>query len=122
TESVILSFISVILAICLTTSFLPYFNLLSGKHFVIADLLKANVLLIFSGVMIFASFVGGSYPALLLSGFRPMHVLKGPARMGTGSEFVRRFLVIIQYGMAFALLIVMITTNRQTALMYDTKL
>ncbi|MEX1241117.1 MAG: ABC transporter permease [Cyclobacteriaceae bacterium] len=121
-ESVILSVMSVILAVCLTTTFLPYFNQLSGKHFIMADLFRPNVLVIFFSVMIFASLAGGSYPALLLSGFKPARVLKGSAVMGTGSELVRRFLVMIQYAMALALLVVMIATNRQTKLMYDTKL
>ena len=122
TESVILSVMSVILAICLTTTFLPYFNQLSGKHFIITDLFNPNVLVIFFSVMIFASLAGGSYPALLLSGFKPARVLKGSVVMGTGSEYVRRFLVMLQYTMALALLVVMIVTNRQTSLMYKTKL
>ena len=122
TESIILSAMAVVLAICLTTTFLPYFNQLSGKHFVMEHLFKPDVLLIFFSVMIFASVAGGSYPALLLSGFKPARVLKGSAFMGTGSEFVRRSLVMLQYAMALALLVVMIATNRQTDLMYDTKL
>jgi putative ABC transport system permease protein len=122
TESVILSALSVILALGLTTTFLPQFNELSGKHFIIADLFRPNVLIIFFSVMIFASVAGGSYPALLLSGFKPVRVLKGSVVMGTGSEFVRRFLVMLQYTMALALVVVMLVTNRQTSLMYDTKL
>lgn len=122
TESVILSAMSVILAIAMMTAFLPYFNRLSAKQFLLADLFRPDVLMIFLAVMFFASLAGGSYPALLLSGFKPARVLKGSAVMGPGSEFVRRFLVTVQYAMALALLLVMIVTSRQTSLMYDTKL
>ncbi len=122
TESVILSALAVVLAIAIVTFFLPYFNQLSGKHFAVADIFKPDVLKIFLGVMLFAALAGGSYPALLLSAFKPAHALKGSAIVGTGSEFVRRFLVMVQYAMSLALLLVMIVTNRQTRLMYESKL
>jgi len=122
TESVILSVMSVILAICMMIAFTSYFNQVSGKYFLIADIFKPNVLVIFFSVMLFAALAGGGYPALLLSGFKPARVLKGSAVMGTGSEFVRKFLVTVQYVMALALLLVMMVTNQQTSLMYDTKL
>ncbi len=122
TESLILSIASVILALVLANLFLPYFNDLSGKQFLPTDLLRPNVLVVFLGVMGFAAFAGGSYPAFLLSGFKPLRALKGMVMKGTGSEFVRRFLVTVQYAMALALLLIAIVTIRQTDLMHNSKL
>lgn len=122
TESLILSIASIVLALILANLFLSYFNELSGKQFLAADLLSPNVLVVFLGVMVFAAFAGGSYPAFLLSGFKPLRALKGTVSKGTGSEFIRRFLVTVQYAMALALLLVAIVTIRQTNLMHDSKL
>lgn len=122
TESLILSFASIILALLLANVFLPYFNELSGKQFLATDLLRLNVLIVFFGVMVFAAFAGGSYPAFLLSGFKPLHALKGMVGKGRSSEFLRKFLVTVQYAMALALLLVAIVTIRQTNLMHSSKL
>jgi putative ABC transport system permease protein len=122
TESLILAVTSTFLAVVLATSFLPYFNGLSGKQFQHTDLLKPNVLIVFFGVMIFATLAGGSYPAFLLSAFKPLRALRGMVIKGRGSEFVRRFLVTVQYAMALALLLFAIVTIRQTNLMHNSKL
>lgn len=122
TESFLLSVASIILALLLANLFLPYFNELSGKQFLPADLLQPNVLFVFLGVMVFAALAGGSYPAFLLSGFKPLRALKGMVSRKSGSEFIRRFLVTVQYAMALALLLVAIVTIRQTSLMHDSKL
>lgn len=121
-ESIVLSFLSVVLAILISTLVLPFFNEVSGKQFFASDLFTPNVLIIFIGVMLFAALAGGSYPAFLLSGYKPVRVLKGASVRGTGSEFMRRFLVTVQYTMALALLLIMIVTSRQTSLLYNTKL
>lgn len=121
-ESFTLSLVSVMMALLLAMMLLPWFNQLSGKNFGIAELFVPRVLLLFVGVMMIAAFAGGSYPALLLSGFKPIHALRGRAPMGTGSEFLRRFLVTVQYVMALMLILVAIVTVRQTSLMHDSKL
>jgi putative ABC transport system permease protein len=118
TESLILSMAAIFLALLLSNVTLPYFNGLTGKQFQAPDLLRPNILAVFLGVMLFATLAGGSYPAILLSGFKPLHALKGISARRTSSEFVRKLLVTVQYGMALALLLVAIVTIRQTNLMY----
>lgn len=122
TESMILSVAAIVLALVLANVFLPYFNELSGKNFQASDLVRPNVFVVFLGVMFFAALAGGSYPAFLLSGFKPIHALKGVSVRRTGSEFIRKLLVTVQYGMALALLLVAIVTIRQTNLMYNNTL
>ncbi len=82
---------------------LPGFSELSGSQ------LKFNIFLptiIFPlmGAVMFCSFLGGVYPAILLSSLNPTAVLKNILKTGSGTIAVRRILVIIQFALAIAFL------------------
>jgi len=74
-ESVLMAFLSLLLAMLLVSLFLPAFRGITGKelHLVVDSrlLLTAACLALVTGL------IAGSYPALYLSGFRPVAVLKG---------------------------------------------
>ena len=120
TESVLYSFLSFSLAILLAWLLLPYFNELSSKSlnipwnewFFIPLLLLASV---FIGVL------AGFYPAIYLSGFRPIQVIKGSVSRGSKNSAMRSSLVIIQFTTSIVLIIGTFTIYRQMDFILNTK-
>ncbi len=104
-ESIILTFISLILAGCLATLALPAFNALSGKNLHI-DFLQPGLLAIVLGFALLIGLFAGSYPAFFLSAFQPVKVLKGAlAKTGGHSLTLRRTLVVLQFSISIILII-----------------
>ena len=102
-ESVMISFISVLLAILLVWGLLPAFNDLAGKELNL-QLFDGGLLLTLLGIALLAGLISGLYPALFLSGFRPISVLKGKLRTGAGDQLFRNSLVVTQFVVSIVLL------------------
>ncbi len=96
-ESVLLVFLALLLSVLLTGLMLGIFNDISGKQFVLSDLMKARFIISFIFVGLLAGLVSGIYPALYLSSFKPITVLKGEATSGRGNGRLRQILVIVQF-------------------------
>jgi putative ABC transport system permease protein len=113
TESFILSFIALILALIFIKVTLPYFNNLLGAHLELS-LFKSwytlPVLLFFS---IITGFLSGSYPALFLSSFSPYEVLKGSVRNSMKNGRLRRILVVFQFAVSILLIVGTLIMYRQ---------
>ena len=75
-ESVIQVFIAFHIAIVIIELLRPQFNLLTGKNITL-NYLEPEYLIISIGIVLITSFLSGSYPALMLSSFVPLKVLKG---------------------------------------------
>ena len=101
-ESVLLSFISFILALILVQLLLPSVNKIVGKPLMLLH--SGSPLFIFLGMAILTGILSGSYPAVFLSGFRPVLVIKGHMRSGSQNIRVRKFLVIGQFIVSIALI------------------
>jgi putative ABC transport system permease protein len=84
--------------------FIPLFNQLTGKSFDSTLLFEYNFIAILSILFIGGSVITGTYPAFVLSSFRPMTVLKGSLQHSIGGSFVRKSLVVGQF-MASVILI-----------------
>ena len=121
-ESFILVMVSVIVAIGLVALFLPQFNSLSEKTFEFHHLLEPGMLMIIGGVVLFVTLLGGSYPAIFISGFEPANVLKGKFAFRKGSNIFRQFLIGTQFTVAVVLLIGSVILVRQMDLMRNSKL
>lgn len=104
-ESVVYAFIALVFAVILVTILLPVFSKLTGKELTwgvagIGPLLIGLIVLtIFTGV------IAGSYPALFLSTFQPVKVLRGGLKSGAASSTFRRVLVIVQFSLSILLII-----------------
>ncbi len=96
-ESVIVVFIGLILSIALFYLALPVFNNLTGNNFTIGILLKWNYLLFIIAIVLLVGFLAGSYPAVYLSRFEPVSVLKGFFTNNTKKSGFRNVMVIIQF-------------------------
>jgi len=104
-ESVVTAFIAVLLSVLLMFVLLRVFNSLSGKEFTVGTLLRPFNLLLLLGVIVFTGLVGGSYPALYLSSFKPVSVLKGTLSKASGNINLRRTLVVLQFSISMIMLI-----------------
>ncbi len=113
-ESVFLSLISLFFAIILVYIFLPVFNELSNKQLVLN--LTGNPQVLFSLILVavLTGLVSGSYPALFLSSFQPVRVLKGMISTKAASRSIfRKILVVFQFTVTIAMIIGIIIINRQ---------
>ncbi len=103
-ESVLISFLAMLLAVGLVYLFLPMFNEIAGKKLEIS-LLDGKVVLGLLGIALLTGLISGSYPALFLSGFAPVKVLKGHFKSTGGNLFFRNALVVTQFIVSIVLLV-----------------
>ncbi|HTN38007.1 MAG TPA: FtsX-like permease family protein [Arachidicoccus sp.] len=111
-EALVLAFISMIIAIGLVNFLLPVFNQITQKNinFPIYD---RSFWLSLVTITIFTGLISGVYPALFLSSFNPIKVLKGSVKTGRGSIMFRRSLVVLQFVLSIILIIAAIVVSRQ---------
>jgi len=111
-ESLFAVLIALVGALLLMAMALPYFNEVADKRMQIP---WAN-LWFWAAVLVFCCFTGliaGSYPALYLSAFRPVKVLKGSFRVGRLASMPRRVLVVVQFSVSIVLIISTIVLYKQ---------
>ncbi|MDP9077900.1 MAG: ABC transporter permease [Bacteroidota bacterium] len=122
TDSVLLCLIAFILALGLAALLLPMFNQITGAT--IANSIFDNLYYI-AGLLLIAVFVGllsGVYPALFLSGFKPISSLKGQLASGNGSLMLRKSLVVAQFSISIILIISTIIVYNQLDFMQNQQL
>src|SRR5258708_3054233 len=93
------------LGILIAALLFPYFNQLSGKHIVLNVLGKKWIAFALLLSPLVVGLLAGSYPALYLSAFQPIQVLKGRLSTGFKSSRLRNSLVVFQFSAAIALII-----------------
>lgn len=103
-ESVFISFLSLLLALGIVWLFLPAFNGLADRKLAI-PVSDARFWLSGLGIALLAGLVSGSYPALFLSGFNPVKALKGNIKSMGGNLLFRNALVVIQFTTSIILLV-----------------
>ena len=96
-ESCLLTFFSLVLSLALIMVFLPQLNMLSGKEFSLDVLGRPVAILSLIGIMFLVGILGGTYPALFLSRFSPVMVMKGVTQSGTSRGIFRKVLTVIQF-------------------------
>jgi predicted permease len=104
-ESVLLALISLVFALLIVSSILPVFNTISGKELDFNSLLSARFILSMLLVTLVAGLISGIYPALYLSAFRPIRVLKGDLSSGMKSGRMRKILVVVQFTLSVFLIV-----------------
>jgi putative ABC transport system permease protein len=103
-ESVLISFISLLLALGMVWLFLPVFNDLANRKLSI-HVFDAKLWLSLLGIALVTGLLSGSYPALFLSSFNPIKVLKGNVTSMGGNLQFRNALVILQFTVSIVLLV-----------------
>jgi putative ABC transport system permease protein len=102
-EAILLTIFSVVLGLIISYLLLPSFNQLAGKDlsFSLEQFPELTWLII--GLTLLVGMLSGSYPALVLSGFKPLEVLKQKVRVG-GSNLFTRSLVTLQFVLSIGLI------------------
>lgn len=111
-ESLILTAIALIIALAVVFVALPFFNALTGKHITIQWFLSPTVLLSCLGLGLVVGVLAGMYPAIFLSSFKTVQVLKGSA-IGNHRSKLRSALVVFQFSISTALIIATIVAYEQ---------
>lgn len=111
-ESMLISFFALLMAVVLVYLALPSFNYLAGKTLSI-NLWDGKLLLMIVGIAAATGLISGSYPALFLSGFQPVKVLKGNLRTLGGNRIFRNGLVVMQFVVSIVLLVGTFVVYRQ---------
>ena len=104
-ELVLLCLISFVFASALCEALLPSFNLLAGKTVSTGVFSRPGELLYLMGIALAIGLLAGIYPALVLSGFRPIELLKGRFTSGSRGLLLRRGLVVFQFTISIFLII-----------------
>jgi ABC-type antimicrobial peptide transport system permease subunit len=111
-ESLLISVFALVLALGLVVIALPFFNQLTDKamSLQLANPLFWIIIVVFT---LFTGLVSGSYPALYLSSFNPVKVLKGTLRVGKSASLPRQILVVTQFAFSIAFMIGTIVIYQQ---------
>ena len=110
-ESLLMSSASLIIALLFVLLLLPQFNEITGKH--LALNFDTPMLFTVLGITLFTGLIAGSYPALYLSGFNPVAVLKGKLNTSMGELLTRKGLVVFQFALSIILMVSVVVVYKQ---------
>src|SRR6185437_9540471 len=104
-ESVLIAYLALIMATGLTVLLLPSVDDLTGLHLSVTSLLQPAVLIPALLTPVLVGLLSGAYPALFLSSFQPVKVLKGLFKAGSSTASFRKVLVVAQFSISIVLII-----------------
>jgi len=122
TESVLVSFLSLLLAVAIAALLLPWFNQLAGKTMHVGTLFSTWLFPVMIALVFVVGCIAGSYPAFYLSSFQPVQVLKGKVAAGFKSSWLRSTLVVFQFSISIILIIGTMVIYNQLAYIRDRKI
>lgn len=117
-ESILVALCSFIISMGIVFLALPEFNAVAGKDIKL-PLLNGWFLLAGISFSLFTGVLAGSYPALYLSSFNPVKVLKGTFKSGRLAALPRQFLVVLQFTVSIAMIIGTVVVYRQVQFAKD---
>lgn len=112
TESILLSVFSGLIGFIIAYTFLPYFNQLAERQIRFSFSEFPQMVWLLGGLILTVGILAGSYPALVLSSFKPIEVLKSKIRLG-GSNIFTKSLVTFQFILSIGLIISTIVIFQQ---------
>ena len=112
-ESLLISIVSLLISILLITLFIPILNQISGKELELNIITNSSVILSMLVIVFITGIVAGSYPAFVLSEFKPANVLKGSHHSSRSGRVMRRILVVLQFTISISLIIGTCVVYRQ---------
>jgi len=121
-ESLFVVFISFTCGLFLAQLLLPAINQLTHKELSLLTFLTPQWILLITGSILFIGLAAGIYPALYLSSFKPVIVLKGQLAAGTGIFSLRKALVVLQFTISVVLIIGTVIIIQQVDYIKNAKL
>jgi ABC-type antimicrobial peptide transport system permease subunit len=112
-ESILLSFVALLFAVLLIELLLPLFNNLTDKKIGFDIFGNWQLLLSLIGIALFVGVLSGSYPALFLSSFQPVKIVKGVLESGKKGFKFRKTLVVLQFTLTIILLVGTLVVHSQ---------
>ena len=112
-ESLLSSLLALGLAVGLISLLIPTFNNLSGKELTFGLTNNTELILGLVALAVFTGLFSGSYPALFLSSFHPIRVLRGILKSGPRGSLFRKILVVTQFSLTIILIIGTLVIYRQ---------
>ena len=104
-ESMILSVISLLLSLALAALLLPSFNHLADRQLSLSSMFSPLIIGLSLMIILCISLAAGSYPALILSGFQPVKVLKGAFKNTGSGLWLRKTLIVFQFAISAFLIV-----------------
>lgn len=104
-ESVLITYFSLVLALILTWALLPLINQLSELGLSVNSLFKPSILISVLLLPLIIGLISGIYPAIFMSSFKPIKVLKGILKVGSGNISFRKVLVVVQFSISIILIV-----------------
>ena len=121
-ESVLLCLFSVVLSLAVSAILLPFFNTLTERQLELSNLFSVPFILFSVAVTLLISFVAGFYPALILTRFQPVKVLKGAFKNTASGQVLRKSLIIFQFVISVFLIIATFIIQQQLYFIQHKKL
>lgn len=112
-ESMVICLIAILFAIGFVVLVLPYFRAFSAHEIFLHHLFSPKGILILAGIFLASGLAAGIYPALYISAFQPVTILKGELSRGLKGRFMRKVLVVFQFAMTIALIFAVSVVNNQ---------
>ncbi len=113
TESVLICSLSFALAFVLVKLLIQSFYDFLGVQIDASFLSNPTTLAVIGSLFLISAFIAGSYPALVLSKFIPIEVLKGKFTSGQGGSRIRKGITVFQFMVSVGLIICVIVTQKQ---------
>jgi putative ABC transport system permease protein len=110
-ESILMSLLSLLLAVVFIVLLLPAFNQVTGKALTFN--FDATIILSVLGITLLTGIIAGLYPALYISGFSPALVLKGKLKTSTGEILIRKGLVVFQFTLSVIAIVAVTIVYKQ---------
>lgn len=110
-ESVLITFLALVITLVLLPFLLPAFNNITGKQMTLH--FDPMLLLSVLGITLFTGILAGIYPAFYISGFNPIAILKGKLRASLGEIWIRKGLVMFQFVVSAVFIIAVLVVYKQ---------
>src|SRR5688572_1905098 len=121
-ETVLFAIIALLLGVIIAYLVLPVFSNLSGRELNIDIRNNYFLILFFAGLVFFVGLLAGIYPAVVLSSFKPVEVLKGKFQRSAKGIFFRKMLVTLQFVVSIILIAATLLVTRQMNFLKTKKL
>lgn len=118
-ESMLVTFISAIIALTLVWMILPVFNQIADTNINLTTASLSWFVPTLAGVVLIIGLIAGAYPAFYLSAFKPILVLKGKLASGFKRSFLRGFLVVFQFSISIFLIIGTLVIYKQLSFIHN---
>jgi len=118
-ESFMISAFAGLLAVLIIDILYPYYNLLSGLDYGLAEIFSRNNIFLIIGIVVLLGFLSGIYPAFLASRFSIEDNVKGIKKVGSFSNRLRRVLIILQFAISIFLIFSTLVLYQQIKLFND---